>query len=177
MLKALEDQPDDAYLNFQLGKQYRGADEYDLAQQYMEKAYALLGGTNPPYALEAIIELLEVLTINKQYEAALELAGNESEWLERSPDFCFSIAQLLLYYAIDTQDFSVVDNIENAYLKCLEFGRAGTKQIVLGVSTYLAAYNLAVFYESTGNAAKAKEYYAMADSCGYEPAKERLQNY
>ncbi|WP_027087265.1 glycosyltransferase family 2 protein [Cohnella panacarvi] len=177
LLKALEEEPDDAYLNFQLGKQYRGADEYNLAQHYTEKAYGLLQGSNPPFALETIIELLEVLTVNKQYEAALELASNEVEWLDKSPDFAFSVAQFLLEYAIDAQDFSVVGNIENSYLKCLELGRAGAKEIVIGASTYLAAYNLAVFYESIGNDANAKEYYALSDSYGYEPAKERLQKY
>jgi len=175
LLKALEEQPDDAYLNFQLGKQYRGEDEFDLAQQYMEKAYRLLQGSKPPFALETIIELLEVYTKRKEYEKALEIAGNEVEWLEKSPDFAFSIAQFLLEYAIDTQDFSVIGNIENGYLKCLELGRAGVKEIVIGVSTYLAAYNLAVFYESIGNETKAKEYYELSDSYGYEPARERLQ--
>ncbi len=177
LLKALEEEPDDAYLNFQLGKQYRGADEYDLAQQYTQKAYELLQGTKPPFALETIIELLEIYTKRKQYDAALELAGNEVEWLEKSPDFAFSIAQFLLEYAIDTQDFSVIGNIENSYLKCLELGRAGVKEIVIGCSTYLAAYNLAVFYESIGNEARAKEYYALSDSYGYEPARERLQHF
>ncbi|MFC5528929.1 glycosyltransferase [Cohnella yongneupensis] len=175
LLKALEEKPDDAYFNFQLGKQYRGAEEFELAQQYMEKAYELLQGSNPPYGLEMIVELLEIYTIHKEYEKALELAGNESGWLEKSPDFCFSIAQFLLEYAIGTQDFSVIDNIENSYLKCLELGRAGAKEIVIGVSTYLAAYNLAVFYESTGNEAQAKEYYALAASYGYEQAQNKLE--
>lgn len=175
MLKSLEEQPNDAYLKFQIGKQYRGAESYELAEHYLKEAYKQSKPT-APYFLEAIIELLEVLTINKQYESALELAGNEIEWLEKSPDFAFSIAQFLLEYAIDAQDFSVIGNIENSYLKCLELGRAGVKEIVIGSSTYLAAYNLAVFYESIGNEAKAKEYYALSDSYGYEPARERLQN-
>lgn len=174
MLKSLEEQPNDAYLKFQIGKQYRGAESYELAERYLTEAYNQ-SSQSAPYLLETIIELLEVLSVNKQYEAALELASNEVEWLEKSPDFAFSIAQFLLEYAIDTQDFSVIGNIENSYLKCLELGRAGAKEIVIGASTYLAAYNLAVFYESIGNEVKAKEYYALSDSYGYEPARERLQ--
>lgn len=174
LLKALEEEPDDAYLNFQLGRQYRGADEYDLAQRHTEKAYRLVQASNPPFKLETIIELLEIYTKRQEYEKALELAGNEVEWLERSPDFSFSVAQFLLDYAIATQDYSVIGNIENGYLKCLELGRAGVKEIVIGVSTYLAAYNLAGFYEATGNGAKAKEYYELSASYGYQQAIDRL---
>ncbi len=175
MLKSLEEKPNDAYLKFQIGKQYRGIESYEQAERFLTEAYNQCS-QSAPYLLDTIIELLDVLTVNKQYDAALELAGNEVEWLEKSPDFAFAIAQFLLEYAIDTQDYSVIGNIENSYLKCLEFDRAGVKEIVIGSSTYLAAYNLAVFYESIGNEAKAKEYYALSDSYGYEPARERLQN-
>jgi len=93
--------------------------------------------------------------------------------LESSPDFCFAVAQFLLDYAIDSQDYSVIENIENSYLKCLELGRRGVQEIVIGSSTFLAAYNLAVFYESIGNRSEAQRYYALSASYGYEPAVKR----
>jgi len=172
LLKALSDEPNNAYLNFQLGRQYQGTKQHELAVKYLEKAYTRMR-ENDPFALDATTELLQAYTKCKRYERALELAGNEAARLQTSPDFCFSVAQFLLDYAIDSQDYSVIENIENSYLKCLELGRQGVEEIVTGSSTFLAAYNLAVFYEITGNEAKAKEYYRFAASYGYEPALQK----
>ena|GEM_PF-3231749 len=172
LLKALEDEPDDAYLSFQLGRQYQGAKQYELAVQHLEKAYGLLQPSDA-FVLGTIIELLQAYTKCKRYDRALELVGEEVVWLESSPDFCFAVAQFLLDYAIDSQDYSVIENIENSYLKCLELGRRGVPEIVIGASTFLAAYNLAVFYESVGNETEAQQYYGLAASYGYEPAVTR----
>ena len=46
---------------------------------------------------------------------------------------------------------------------------------VVGCGSFKAAYNLGVFYEVTGNAAKAREYYSLALRQGYAPARERLK--
>jgi len=172
LLKALKDKPGSAYLNFQLGRQYQGMKQHELAVQYLEKAYALLRQSDP-VALENITELLQAYTKCKRYDKAMELAGDEVARLESSPDFCFAVAQFLLDYAIDSQDYSVIENIENSYLKCLELGRRGVQEIVIGSSTFLAAYNLAVFYESIGNRSEAQRYYALSASYGYEPAVKR----
>jgi len=174
LLRALKDKPNNAYLNFQMGRQYQGTKQHELAVRYLEKAYRLLR-RNDPFTLETITELLQAYTKCKQYEKALSLVGNEVAWLESSPDLCFSVAQFLLDYAIDTQDFSVIGNIENSYLKCLELGNRGVSEVVVGSSTFLAAYNLAVFYESVGNKSGARQYYALSASYGYAPAVERAK--
>ncbi|MFC6548219.1 glycosyltransferase [Cohnella cellulosilytica] len=174
LLKALVDEPDSAYLNFQLGRQYQGTKQHELAEQYLKKAYALLK-PSVPFAAETVTELLQAHTKCKHYDQALALVGDEIALLESSPDFCFAVAQFLLDYAIDSQDYSVVENIENSYLKCLELGRRGVEEVVVGSSNFLAAYNLAVFYESVGNDSGAQQYYALSASYGYEPAIERVK--
>ncbi|MFC5401742.1 glycosyltransferase [Cohnella soli] len=174
LLKALEDEPEDAYLNFQLGKQYQGAKQHEQAMQYLESAYGLLEESDP-FALETIVELLQAYTKCKRYDRALQLAGAEVKRLEESPDFCFATAQFLLDYAIDSEDYSVIENIENSYLKCLELGRQGVPEFVVGCSSFLAAYNLGVFYEVIGNIARAQQYYALSASHGYELAVEKCR--
>ncbi len=170
--QALAEDPTDAYLHFQLGRQYHGDKQYELAMEYLEAAYRLMKRSEP-FALSTIIELLQACTKGKCYDRALELAGDEMAWLESSPDFCFAVGQFLLDYAIDSQDYSVIENIENSYLKCLDLGRKGLPETVVGTSTFLAAYNLAVFYEITGNEVNAKEYYRFSASYGYEPALQK----
>jgi len=48
-------------------------------------------------------------------------------------------------------------------------GSRGVPEIVIGASTFLAAYNLAVFYDSVGNKSEAQQYYALSASYGYVP--------
>ena len=47
---------------------------------------------------------------------------------------------------------------------------------VVGCGSFKASYNLGVFYEVTGNTAKAKEYYQLSQRQGYKQAVERLKN-
>lgn len=174
LLQEVKQHPGDPYLLFQLGKQYRGNNEYEAAGNYLLEAYQNLSGPTP-YALEVILELLEVLTHTKKYVTAFDLVEGHAELFDTSPDFCFATALFLLDYAIDTNDHSVIGDIEQCYLTCLEMGKHQAKEVVIGTSTFMAAYNLAVFYETTGLQEKATEYYVLSSSYGFEPAKKKLE--
>jgi TPR repeat protein len=47
---------------------------------------------------------------------------------------------------------------------------------VLGTGIFLAAYNLVVFYETTGDIQKAKKYYKLSANHNYKPAIKRFEN-
>ncbi len=64
--------------------------------------------------------------------------------------------------------------IEESYLRCLEIGE-DTGDTVVGVGTFKAAYNLGVYYETTGNIIRAKKYYLLSSKYDYEPALNRLK--
>ena len=69
---------------------------------------------------------------------------------------------------------SYFTEIEKSYLKCLKIGENNNG--VVGCGSFKASYNLGVFYEVTGNTAKAREFYGLADRQGYAQARERLNN-
>lgn len=169
---ALDEHPNDPYILYQIGKQYREIDN-KKAEYYLSLCYEslILGKC---YIGSAVIELVEVLTQSKNFELGLEVIRRESKHLAHSPDFQFASALFYLDYALDTQDYSVIKLIEACYRACLELGKLKAEEMVIGTSTYLAAYNLGVFYETTGSHAQSRECYALAASYGYEPAKRRL---
>ncbi|MDH6444896.1 cell wall biosynthesis glycosyltransferase [Paenibacillus sp. FSL H8-0282] len=65
--------------------------------------------------------------------------------------------------------------LKNHYLKCLEFRGATKYDSVLGTGSYLAAYNLALFYETSGDFKKAEEYYELSSNYNYRPAIIRMK--
>jgi hypothetical protein len=65
--------------------------------------------------------------------------------------------------------------IERSYLASLELGKKGEGEIVLGTASFLAAYNLGVYYEMFNQKDKAKYFYEFSASYNYEPAKKRLK--
>jgi hypothetical protein len=60
---------------------------------------------------------------------------------------------------------------------CLTLGEPDPARYesVPGVGSYRAAYNLGVFHESIGDAARARKFFERAAVDGYPPAAERLQ--
>ncbi|WP_225442585.1 glycosyltransferase family 2 protein [Paenibacillus lycopersici] len=177
--RALEVSPNDPYLLYQIGKQYRGAGNNTEAEAYLARCYQLLSKHNAIYVIKAKIEWIEVLTNIHKYEQAFNIVEKEAGHLQDSPDFHFAVAVLYLEFALNTGSFQqgILAQIEHSYLTCLELGQRGAKEIVNGSSTYLAAYNLAVYYETTGSLDHAKHYYQYASSHGYEPAKQRLRQF
>jgi tetratricopeptide (TPR) repeat protein len=65
-------------------------------------------------------------------------------------------------------------DIEDYYLRALQIGETTKYSSIDGVGSYKAEYNLAVYYEVTGNINKALHHYKVAASSKYLPAQERL---
>lgn len=65
--------------------------------------------------------------------------------------------------------------IETYYLKCLNLGETTKYESVLGLGSYVAAYNLGVWYEVSGQLDKAKICYELASEWGYEKAIQRME--
>lgn len=62
------------------------------------------------------------------------------------------------------------NNIELCYLNALQLGRDNNLEIVDGTGTHLAAFNLDLFYELTGDCIKALKYYERSYSFNYSKA-------
>ncbi|EMA4139229.1 glycosyltransferase [Cronobacter turicensis] len=157
--RALQTQPDDPYLWFQLGKSHFLKRDYAPATDAFRNALSY----EPNVALEYVEELVETLgyaLINQgDYAAALSILDYE-RWYA-SADFLFLKALILmnngqLQAAVDT------------FLHCTRMPE-GSKA---GVTSFKAWYNIGVILEISGMTADAQACY---EECGdYPPARAGL---
>jgi hypothetical protein len=93
-----------------------------------------------------------------QFEAALDLAEREQHRYDQSPDFYFTLGDVLLDAALarPARAAQWLPLIEQSWLRALAIGeRPDMDGTVRGRGSHLAAHNLAAFYESTGRTAEA----------------------
>lgn len=167
--------PNDPYYLFQLGKELRINRQYEEAFNYLFKSYELSNG-NSYYYGELVIDLINCgKEIGRQ-----EILGviNKNEMiLEMVSDFHFAKGLFYLDYCLKfpNNSISYINLIEDSFLKCLDLHSNRRREYVEGTSSFLAAYNLGVFYEVTGNIKKAIHYYHISSRDGYTLAHNRIQ--
>ena len=109
-----------------------------------------------------MVRALIALKANDQIAEALALADAEVAAFLESPDFYFVIGDLYLEAASREPDRALSDFlpvVELAWKRCLEIGeRPDLDGAVAGRGGYMAAHNLAVFYETLGRGEQAAEY-------------------
>ncbi len=96
---ALAADPDDAYLRYQLGKDLEVRSCFDAALPHYERA---LAGADERAAWrhDLVVRLLFTLKKLARFEAALALAEAEMPRWQESPDFFFTLGDVLLDFAI-----------------------------------------------------------------------------
>lgn len=175
LITELEISKQNPYILYQLGKQYRSMKQMDAADNYFAAAFKYID-RNENFVIDLIVNYLYTLIDRKQFQKALQIIESEKDWLKESPDFHFVCGIFYMNYVLSNpnENISYLTYIEKSYLSCLSLLEKGWDEIVLGTSSYLASYNLAVFYETTGNLQKAKKYYQIAADYSYQPALHRL---
>lgn len=174
---ALREHPIDNYLLYQIGKEYRLLKEYTKAQEYFEKCYSITkwkDGFKPQLIVEYIYTIISL----NNFEKGLILIESESSMLADFPDFHFVSGLFLMELVFsDTQKYiNYFPMIEKSYLTCLDLGDTIIYDSVMGTGSFLAAYNLAVLYETTGDIKRARIYYELSANYNYKPAIKRLNN-
>jgi len=157
---AVREHPDDPYLHYQLGKDHEVHDRFELACAAYEQAHARCA-PGPTYRHDLVIRYLYALKQAGQLSDAIQLAEAEMPNWEDSPDFFFTLGDVLLSQAAanPTEADSLLPMIESCWLRCLELGEAPELEgAVRGRGSHLAAHNLVVFYESLGQTDKALPY-------------------
>ncbi|WP_251554556.1 glycosyltransferase [Neobacillus muris] len=173
--KALERSPMDGYYLFQLGKELRISKQYEEAFSFLKKSYELTNNKAAYYS-ELVVELInsgkecgkaEILLVINQNE---DILGNVS-------DFHFAKGMFYLDYCLNypNQAQQYIRSIESSFLSCLKLNQHDPIEFVQGTSSYLAMYNLGIYYEVTGYINEAMDYYAWSSEYGYLLAKRRLQ--
>lgn len=155
----------DPYLWFQLAKEHQARGRAPQAAFCFTEALRL-AAPDVPWRHALVVRALIALKDNGQIADALALADAEVAHWQASPDFYFVIGDLYLQAASEDPDRALdhfLPVAESAWLRCLEIGdRPDLDGAVAGRGGPMAAHNLAVFYETLGQAAKAAEYAALA---------------
>jgi glycosyltransferase involved in cell wall biosynthesis len=147
LLRELQDRPEDSYLLYQLGKDAEGREAYPEAADFYARAFAgtRIGDT---WFHDLLVHRLHTLGQAGQVEAALDLAGEHMATVPDSPDFFFTLGNLLLDRAISDPAAAVghwLPLAVTAWERCLEIGeRPDLEGSVKGRGSHLARHNLDV---------------------------------
>jgi len=167
LARALAHAPDDAYLHYQIGKDHdvyeRWADaclhfDRSRACEAASGATVTLAGTTPGWHHDRLVREMHALKQCKRHADAVLLAEAAMPHWQHSPDFFFALGDLLLDWATEepARAGELLPMIESAWLRCLEIGeRPDLEGSVAGRGSTLAARNLVVLYEGTGQVLKA----------------------
>lgn len=147
LLRELQDRPEDPYLLYQLGKDAEGRDAFPEAADFYARAFARTQ-TGDTWFHDLLVRRLHALGQAGRVEAALDLAGEHMETVPQSPDFFFTLGNLLLDRAMSDPAEAVghwIPLAVTAWERCLEIGeRPDLEGSVKGRGSHLAQHNLDV---------------------------------
>lgn len=177
ILDDLSKNNDDAYMNYQAAKTYYLNGNYDQADLYFKKFYNNFDINKDMFFKEAIVLYLYNMIETKNFEMGLFCINNVFDILNDYCDFYFVcgvfFTELVLF---DTEKYiSYYENIELSYLNALEIGENKCfAESVEGTGSYLAAFNLGLFYELNGDINNSIKYYKLSGEYGYDKANKRI---
>jgi hypothetical protein len=157
---ALAEQPGDAYLHYQFGKDLEQGECFQETVPHYEAAYAS-GAPADPWRHDLVLRLMHAHKRTRGWERGVALADAEMARWPESPDYFFTLADLLLDWAAaePARAGDLLPMMEASWLKCLALGeRPDVEGAVRGRGSFLAAKNLAVFHSSLGHAEQAATY-------------------
>jgi len=165
LMAALQEQPQDAYLWYQLAKEHQVRERPPQAALCFVEALRL-AAPDAPYRHSLVVRAVTALKSAGRLDEALTLADAEVARWRDSPDFYFAVGDLYLECAAQAPERAATDFlpiVESAWKRCLEIGeRPDLDGAVAGRGGRMAAHNLAVFYETLGQGELAARYRAFA---------------
>lgn len=172
LINELKINSNDSYLLYQAAKTYYSASMYVDAFPYFDKFYNTVNFDKDNFFNDGIILYIYNLIKVNQFEKGLKIIDNVFDLMNNSCDFYFAcgvfFTELVSYNPEKYMNY--FNNIELCYLNALQLGGGNNLEIVDGTGTYLAAFNLGIFYELIGNSSKALKYYELSYSFNYSKA-------
>jgi tetratricopeptide (TPR) repeat protein len=157
---ALKADPEDAYLRYQLGKDLELGARFAAAETHyllaLERCDAAAGWRH-----DLVLRTLFTLKKLGRFEQAMALAEAEMPRWQGSPDFFFTLGDVVLDFAALRPEHAaaLLPMIESSWLKAIEIGEQPDLQdTVRGRGSFLAAHNLAVLHSSLGAHAEAERW-------------------
>lgn len=175
----LAEAPDDPYLQYQLGRELQVAGRAAEAADLLVRA-AGAGAPDAPFRHSLVTRTMIALKAADRLDEALATADREFPLWQDSPDFFFVLGDLYMAKASADPDAALTEHlpmVEYAWRRCLDIGeRPDLGGAVAGRGGWLAAHNLAVFYEVLGKAELAGRYKALSVELKVAPPEgEELQ--
>jgi tetratricopeptide (TPR) repeat protein len=148
----------DPYLLYQLGKDHEVHGRFAEAAPCYGEA---LSRVDPRALWRHDLVLRQMFTLKKlgRFEPALHLASAEMPHWTDSPDFHFTLGDVLLDWAVaqPQQAPALLPMIESSWRRALHIGEnPALPDTVRGRGSFLAAHNLAVLFDGLGDAAQAR---------------------
>ena len=154
---ALAADPDDAYLHYQLGKDLEVRAQFEAAAPHYAQAMQR-ADLRAAWRHDLVLRGLFTLKKLERFEDAIVLADAEMPRWPASPDFFFTLGDLLLDWAAARPDRAadLISMIESSWLRALEIGeQPQLHDTVRGRGSFLAAHNLSVLHGGLGHDAEA----------------------
>jgi glycosyltransferase involved in cell wall biosynthesis len=170
LAEALRHAPDDAYLHYQAGKDHDVYERYADAVAAFARSRACDAAPAAPalaWHHDRIVREIHALKKCRRHEDAVLLAESAMSLWPESPDFFFTVGDLLLDWAAEqpARAGELLPMIEAAWLRCLAIGeRPDLEGAVAGRGSALAARNLAVLYDGTGRPQDAARMRSLAST-------------
>ena len=158
--RALAEQPHDPYVRYQLAKDLELRGHFDAAVPLYEQAHAQTAA-HAAWRHDLVLRLIFSLKKLGRFAPAMRLVERELPHWPRSPDFFFTLGDLLLDWAASEPQRgpALLPMIESAWLQALTIGEnPDLNDTVRGRGSFLAAHNLAVLHMSLGHAAQAQAW-------------------
>lgn len=164
---AIQDDPANPYLWYQLGKDHSVYDRFADAEVAFANAVEHLTASAegaaeaalPPWWFDLVARRLFGLKSLKRHADGMVFAESQLQVCADSPDFFFALGDLLLDWAAELPEQAqvLIPMIEDAWRRCLEIGeRPQQSGAVAGRGSHLAAHNLALVLEATGRTEEAR---------------------
>lgn len=173
ILKELNEKESDSYLLYQAAKTYFNNCQYEISKTYFERYFRVCDISNEGFSRDALILYLYNLIKTDDIEEGLDYIDEIIGFMANYCDFHFACGIYFteLISRFEGKYVHLLENIEICYKNALAVGE--DDQCVEGTGSFLALYNLGVYYELTGDIKKAKECYKEASGYGYGVAQER----
>lgn len=159
--KAIEDNPKDPYLYYQLGKSYYMLKNYEKACEHFERSLLF----SLDYKLEYVEDLIETYgygLINSEKFSKAMIIEKYAKYYNNKVDYNFLMG--IIY--MNNAKFNLA---VQSFLKCTEYENGKME----GINTYLPNYNIGVIFECLGYRDEAINYYRKCEN--YSLAITRLK--
>jgi tetratricopeptide (TPR) repeat protein len=169
-------EPRNAYLHYQLALEFTSLGRTQDAFACLQKARAGMKPSNP-FAPNVVVDFLYAAMELKQFAAGLEVIRTSEHQLADFPDFHHVCGLFYMKFvgSNPAQNIADLPKIEQSFRRSLGLGETDKYKSVHGSGSFLANYNLGVYYHAFGDHAGAQRCLEAAARQNYAPAAALLE--